>query len=46
VSDTYYLIVSHNALTEGSYGRDGYGVEREQKPGYCYPQAVGTCPIP
>ena len=39
--DTYYLIVPHNLLAEGSYGLMSNGSPRLPAPGACLPQSVG-----
>jgi len=41
--DTYYLVVPHNELREGSYGFDSQGNERAQSSGACRPQEVQVC---
>ena len=46
VGSTYYLVVPHGDVSEGSYGTDSFGTERLPQPGACLPQSVGTCPAP
>ena len=41
--NTYYLVVPHNGVNEGSYGVDSNGVERPAAIAACYPQSVGYC---
>jgi hypothetical protein len=41
---TYYLIVPHNEIFEGSYGLGEGDTERSQGPFSCFPQSVGGCP--
>ena len=41
--DTYYLVVPTHADREGSYGKDGAGVERVPAAGACLPQLVSVC---
>ena len=40
----YYLVVPHNEVHEGSYGRDSQGHERAQSPYYCRAQQIAPCP--
>jgi len=40
---TYYLVLPHNAVWEGSHGYRADGRERPRGPSACYPQAVGVC---
>jgi CxxC motif-containing protein (DUF1111 family) len=42
--DSYYLIVPTNGFREGSYGRDGAGLERPKSVAECLPQSLGACP--
>ena len=39
----YYLVVPHNGVAEGSYGRDSTGAERAPNGLACLPQIVGAC---
>jgi hypothetical protein len=40
--DVYFLVVPLNAVSEGSYGLDGQGVERPASALACRPQAIAT----
>jgi len=42
--DRYYLVVPTNGSLEGSYGRDGLGIERPQGGGACHVQPPLSCP--
>lgn len=42
--DVFYLVVPQGTGVEGSYGRDGQGVERTPSAKACAPQAVHPCP--
>jgi hypothetical protein len=44
--DTYFLVVPHNGVYEGSHGPQGGAVpvERPPSPATCYPQVIGECP--
>jgi hypothetical protein len=39
-----FLVVARNATREGSYGRDGAGIERPFPPAACLPQEISVCP--
>jgi hypothetical protein len=41
---SFFLVVPMTSVAEGSYGRDGYGVERVPATAPCKPQSIGTCP--
>jgi len=42
---SYYLVVPNNGAAEGSYGRDGLGLERPPAALSCFPQEIAaTCP--
>jgi formate-dependent nitrite reductase cytochrome c552 subunit len=41
--NTYYLVVPHNAIWEGSHGYRGDGTERPRGASTCFSQAVGVC---
>ena len=41
---TYYLVVPRNGMREGSYGRDGDGLERPPAAAACLIQEIGSCP--
>jgi hypothetical protein len=41
--NTYYLVVPHNGVKEGSYGSDGTGLERAQSGSACLDRIVGPC---
>ncbi len=40
---SYFLIVPHNDVTEGSYGQASNGAPRQRGPAACYPQNAGAC---
>jgi hypothetical protein len=40
---TYYLVLSHNTIWEGSHGYRSDGTERPRGASVCLPQAVGVC---
>jgi nitrite reductase (cytochrome c-552) len=40
---TYYLVLPHNTIWEGSHGYRGDGTERPRGASACLPQAVGVC---
>jgi glucose/arabinose dehydrogenase len=40
---TYYIIVPHNGVKEGSYGRDWTGSERARSGSACMERIVGPC---
>jgi formate-dependent nitrite reductase cytochrome c552 subunit len=40
---TYYLVVPHNTIWEGSHGYRGDGTERPRGNSACFSQAVGVC---
>jgi len=40
---TYYLVVPHNTVWEGSHGYRSNGVERPRGASACFSQAVGVC---
>ena len=42
----YFLVVPHNAVSEGSYGVSSSGTERSASGGACLPQSVGACGSP
>ncbi len=42
--NSYYLIVPTNGFREGSYGRNGAGLERPKSVAECLPQSLGACP--
>jgi len=44
ILDRYFLVVPTDGAEEGSYGRDGAGVERPQGGAACQPQQTGACP--
>jgi hypothetical protein len=39
----YFLVVPRDPFSEGSYGRDGDGIERSQSATACRPQVAGAC---
>ena len=39
----FFLVVPHDGLTEGSYGRTSNSAERTQATGACFPQNVDSC---
>lgn len=41
--NTYYLVVPHNSVWEGSHGYRADGKERPRGPSACFTQAVGAC---
>jgi len=41
--NTYYLVVPHNTVWEGSHGYRADGTERPRGPAACFAQAVGVC---
>ena len=41
--NTYYLVLPHNTIWEGSYGFRGDGTERPRGPQVCLPRAVRAC---
>ena len=41
--DTYYLVLPHNTVWEGSHGYRSDGTERPRGAAVCLPQAVGVC---
>ncbi len=41
--DRYYLVVPRTIDSEGSYGRDGFAVERTPSPSACFPQVIAAC---
>jgi formate-dependent nitrite reductase cytochrome c552 subunit len=41
--NTYYLVVPHNAIWEGSHGRRGDGTERPRGTLACFSQAIAVC---
>jgi len=41
--NTYYLVVPHNAIWEGSYGHRGDGTERPRGALACFSQAIAVC---
>lgn len=43
-SNTYWLVVARNALTEGSYGHRSNGAERPAGTAACLLQQIQTCP--
>jgi formate-dependent nitrite reductase cytochrome c552 subunit len=40
---TYYLVLPHNTIWEGSHGYRSNGTERPRGASVCYPQGVGVC---
>jgi hypothetical protein len=42
--DSFLLVVPQTAASEGSYGRDGDGLERPPASAPCLPQEIGSCP--
>jgi hypothetical protein len=40
---TYYLVVPHNTIWEGSHGYRGDGTERPRGASVCFSQAAGVC---
>ena len=41
--DTYYLVVPHNLLFDGSLGVTGTSTERPAGPAACRPRAIDSC---
>jgi hypothetical protein len=42
-SSSYYLVVPHNEIREGAYGRNSELVQRPQGLNPCLPQEIGAC---
>jgi hypothetical protein len=40
---TFYLVVPSNGDREGTYGKDGLGIERAPTTEACFPQLIGGC---